>query len=209
MRELTTLLREGASALGLDLPERAVAPILRHVELLLKWNPTVNLTAIVDPGEVIERHVLDSLAIAPYLPAGVLLDAGSGGGFPGIPVRILRPDIEVLLVDSAGRKVAFLKSVLADLRLHGARALQARLAGAPAKEGVPLADVAVARAFAEPAAWLPLGARYTRPGGIVLFMAGKQELPEAVDALRLLRTVTWSLPFSKARRRPGIHQADP
>src|SRR3979409_337267 len=84
----------------------------RHVDLLLKWNKSINLTAITDPDEVVEKHVLDSLALAPVLPSGSLLDVGTGAGFPGIPVAIARPELEVVLVDSVQKKVAFLKNAL-------------------------------------------------------------------------------------------------
>src|SRR5207245_5909866 len=106
-----------------------IAQLARHVDLLLKWNRAINLTAITEPAEVIEKHVLDSLALAPLVPAGTLLDAGTGAGFPGLPIRIARPDVEVMLVDSVQKKVAFLKSVLAELRIGGVRAIAVRLQG--------------------------------------------------------------------------------
>src|SRR6266851_9969029 len=93
----------------------------RHVDLLLKWNKSINLTSITDPDEVAEKHVLDSLAVVPVLPSGSLLDAGSGAGFPGIPAAIARPALAVTLVDSVQKKVAFLKSALAELRLPRVR----------------------------------------------------------------------------------------
>ena len=82
-------LKQGAREIGLDLAPDQLAALARHVDLLLKWNKSVNLTAITDPAEVVEKHVLDSLALAPLVPKGTLLDAGTGGGFPGLPVRIV------------------------------------------------------------------------------------------------------------------------
>src|SRR6266404_1296497 len=101
---------EGAAQMGVRLGPDQLKQLGRHVDLMLKWNRSVNLTAITDPDEVAEKHVLDSLAIVPVLPAGSLLDAGTGAGFPGIPAAIARPDLEVVLVDSVQKKVAFLKS---------------------------------------------------------------------------------------------------
>src|SRR5205814_1596661 len=80
---------------------------------------------------------LDSLAVVPVLPAGSLLDAGSGAGFPGIPAAIAKPELDVALVDSVQKKVAFLKSALAELRLPRVRACAVRLEGNPSKEGLP------------------------------------------------------------------------
>src|ERR1700694_1707471 len=117
----------------------------RHVDLLLKWNKSINLTAITDPEEVLEKHVLDSLALVGVLPSGSLLDAGTGAGFPGIPAAIARPDLEVVLVDSVQKKVAFLKSVLAELRLPKVKAVAVRLEGNPSREELPRVHAALAR----------------------------------------------------------------
>src|SRR5437870_6832970 len=101
--------------MGLKLDAEQLKLLGRHVDLLLKWNKSINLTAITDPAEVVEKHVIDSLALAPLVPKGSLLDAGSGAGFPGIPLAIALPELEVTLVDSVQKKVAFLKNALAEL----------------------------------------------------------------------------------------------
>ena len=102
--------------MGVRLGPEQLKQLGRHVDLMMKWNKSINLTAITDPAEVAEKHVLDSLAVVPVLPAGSLLDAGSGAGFPGIPAAIAKPELDVALVDSVQKKVAFLKSALAELR---------------------------------------------------------------------------------------------
>lgn len=207
---LADLVRRGAAALGLEVPEAAVAPLLRHVELLLKWNRSINLTAVTSGAEVIEKHVLDSLAAAALVPPGTLLDAGSGGGFPGLPIRLVRPDVSVTLVDSVGKKVAFLKNVIADLRLTSARAVATRLGSAAGPEG-PLGpfDAGVARAFAAPEEWLTLAQAYVRPGGTILCLAGpRDELPEQVGKAARQETRELRLPFSGAVRRIGIYRVE-
>ena len=103
--EHVRLLEEGARAIGLRLDREQVSLLSRHVDLLLRWNKSINLTSITDPAEVVEKHVIDSLALAPLVTAGTLLDAGTGAGFPGLPLRIARPDLEVVLVDSVQKKV--------------------------------------------------------------------------------------------------------
>jgi 16S rRNA (guanine527-N7)-methyltransferase len=200
-------LRQGAREIGLQLAADQVAALARHVDLLLKWNRSVNLTAITDPAEVIEKHVIDSLALAPLVPKGTLLDAGTGGGFPGLPVRIARPDIEVVLVDSVQKKVAFLKNLLAEMRLPGVRPVAVRLQGDPAAEGLPRANSAVSRAFAEPSQWLALAQPYVLPGGFAFCMLGPADaIPQSHGDLVLERELAYRLPFSRAQRRIAVYR---
>jgi len=201
------LIEEGAGAIGVRLARDQVALLARHVDLLLRWNRSINLTAITDPAEVVEKHVLDSLALVPLLPAGTLLDAGSGAGFPGIPLRIARPETEVVLVDSVQKKVAFLKSVIAELRLSGTRAVAVRLRGDPGDEHLPRVHAAVARALAEPPVWLELAEPYVLPGGVVFCMLGPSDsVPAAAGDLVLQRELAYRLPLSRAERRLAIFQ---
>jgi 16S rRNA (guanine527-N7)-methyltransferase len=198
---------EGAAQMGLSLSPEQLKLLGRHVDLLLKWNKSINLTAITDPDEVAEKHVLDSLAVVPVLPSGSLLDAGTGGGFPGIPVAIAKPELEVTLVDSVQKKVAFLKSALAELRLPKVRAHAARLEGNPSREDLPRVHAAVARAFAAPAQWLPLAEQYVLPGGVAICMLGPSDaVPERVGDLALQELLSYVLPYSGAQRRLAIYK---
>jgi 16S rRNA (guanine527-N7)-methyltransferase len=200
-------IEEGAAGMGLRLSAEQLKLLGRHVDLLLKWNRTINLTAIVDPDEIAEKHVLDSLAVVPVLPAGSLLDAGSGAGFPGIPAAIARPDLEVVLVDSVQKKVAFLKSALADLRLPGVKAHAVRLEGNPSREGLPRVHAAVSRAYASPEEWLPLAEHYVLPAGVAICMLGpSDDAPDQVGELVLHRELGYALPFSGAQRRLAIYR---
>ena len=200
-------LQEGAATIGLRLDPEKVRLLGRHVELLLKWNKSFNLTGITDPGEVVEKHVLDSLAVVPFVPSGSLLDVGSGAGFPGIPIGIARPDLEVVLVDSVQKKVAFLKNALAELKQPQIRAFAVRLEGDPASENLPRVHCAVARAYAAPRQWLALADSYVLPGGIAVCMLGpSDEVPERVGELRLEKELGYQLPFSKAQRRLAIYR---
>src|SRR5437764_5968019 len=165
----------GAAEMGVRLDPEQLKSLGRNVDLMLKGNKSINLTAITDPDEVVEKHVLDSLAVVPVLPSGSLLDAGSGAGFPGIPGAIARPDLEVALVDSVQKKVAFLKSALAELRLPKVKAYAVRLEGNPSKEELPRVHAAVARACAPPQEWLQLAQHYVLPGGVAICMLGPSE----------------------------------
>ncbi len=200
-------IEEGAAGFKLRLDAGQLQLLGRHVDLLLKWNKTINLTAITDPDEVVEKHVLDSLAVVPLLPSGSLLDAGSGAGFPGIPAAIARPQLEVVLVDSVQKKVAFLKNVLAELRLTNVKAQAVRLQGDPAAEGLPRVHAAVARAYAAPREWLALAEHYVLPGGVAICMLGPtDEIPDEVGELALQQTLGYALPFSNAQRRIAIYK---
>lgn len=200
-------IEEGAAEMGVRLGPEQLKQLGRHVDLMLKWNRSINLSSITDLDEVVEKHVLDSLAVVPALPLGSLLDAGAGAGFPGIPAAIARPDLEVVLVDSVQKKVAFLKNVLAELRLPKVKAYAIRLEGNPSREDLPRVHAAVARAFAPPLEWLRLAQQYVLPGGIVLCMLGpSDEIPETVDDLALKQELRYSLPFSGAGRRLAIYR---
>ena len=107
----------GLAELGLALPDEAQQKLLAFRDLLLKWNKTYNLTALRDPQQAISHHLLDSLAILPYVGAGPLLDVGSGGGLPGIPLAIARPDLAVSMVDTVQKKTTFLQQAVIELGL--------------------------------------------------------------------------------------------
>jgi 16S rRNA (guanine527-N7)-methyltransferase len=201
------LVQQGAAQIGLRLDPEQIRLLGRHVDLMLKWNKSINLTAITDPSEIVEKHILDSLALAPLLVGTSLLDAGSGAGFPGIPLAIARPALEVVLVDSVQKKVAFLKNALAELRLPKVRAVAARLEGNPSKEELPRVHCAVARAFAAPAEWLKLAVEYVLPGGLAFCMLGPAEsVPDQVGDLHLRNELKYELPFSKAERRLAVYK---
>ena len=117
---MTDALAAGIVALGLDLDPVAHAKLGAYVVLLDKWNRTHNLTAIRDPAQMITHHLLDSLAMLPHLPAGAdlrAIDVGSGGGLPGIPLALARPDLRMTLLDSNRKKTAFLEQAAIELPL--------------------------------------------------------------------------------------------
>jgi 16S rRNA (guanine527-N7)-methyltransferase len=201
----------GAVSLGVTLAPSAALELLRLRAELLRWNAKVDLTAITDPAEVLEKHFLDSLAVAPNLPDGAtVLDAGTGAGFPGLPLALARPDLRVTLVDSSSRRVAFCKQMVILLGL-GARvtARDLRLTGHPEREGLSTFDVAVSRAVAELPAWLRLAAPYVRPGGAVIAMLGPTEdaaLRAAAEStpLQLDSVRRFALPASGGQRTVAV-----
>jgi 16S rRNA (guanine527-N7)-methyltransferase len=168
-------LRSGAASLGIQVSGEAEDGLFWLSSELLRWNAKVNLTAIVDPNEVLDKHILDSLGVAASLApdARRLLDVGTGAGFPGLPLALVRPGLEVWLVDAVAKKIGFVKHVIAGLGLAPrVRALHATLQGTPDREGIPEMDAAVARALRDIPGWATLAAPYLRPGGQLLAMAG-------------------------------------
>jgi 16S rRNA (guanine527-N7)-methyltransferase len=162
-------LEQGIAALGLQLPAEAVARLLAFQELLQRWNSAYNLTAVREPAEMVSRHLLDSLSILPYVKGDTLADLGTGPGLPGIVLAIAAPGREILLVDSNGKKVRFLREAIRSLKLEGVRAEQSRVEDVEGRF-----DCITARAFASLADMLGWGGHLLAPDGIWLAMKGKQ-----------------------------------
>ena len=204
-------LAEGAQALGLTLPAGLEGPLFQLMGELLKWNAKVNLTAITAPEEVLEKHFLDSLAVLPEVAgAASLMDLGAGAGFPGLPLKLAQPSLAVTLVDAVGKKVAFIKAAAGALRLSEVRGVHARAEGHPETEGLPRAELLIARAFRDLPDWLDLAPAYVAPGGRVVAMLGKNasdaELAQAAGArgLRVVSARAYRLPFSGAERQVAV-----
>jgi 16S rRNA (guanine527-N7)-methyltransferase len=140
--------------------------------LLAKWNRTFNLTAIRDPETMVSHHLLDSLSVLPHLPrrpGARLLDMGSGGGLPGLPIAIVRGDLEVTLLDSNAKKTAFIQQAIAELGLSNARVVTSRAESFVAP--VPY-DAVISRAFADLATFARLALPLLAPDGRLLAMKG-------------------------------------
>lgn len=122
-------LKQGASLLGVDLNETQQGQLLDYLRLLNKWNKAYNLTAVRDPAEMVSRHLLDSLSVAPYVAQGGSrwLDVGSGGGMPGVPLAILFPERSFTLLDSNGKKTRFLTQVKLELKLANLEVVHSRV----------------------------------------------------------------------------------
>lgn len=188
------LLAEGLDGLGLPLPEDAKRKLLAYVDLLAKWNRTYNLTAIREPERMVSYHLIDSLAVLPYLPAGTLVDVGSGGGVPGIPLAIARPDLRVTLNDSNHKKGAFMQQVVIELGLANAEVHVGR-----AEEWRPgrLFDGAISRAFAELSDFIAACRHLVKPGGFFAAMKGlfpHDEIARVPSGVRCERVFRLNVP---------------
>ena len=145
-------LDSGLERLGLDVSARAVDGLLTYMDLLKEWSGTYNLVAPGERGFLLARHILDSLSIAPWLQPGSLLDAGTGAGLPGLPLAIINPGMEVTLVDSAGKKIRFIRHVGRALKLDNIYPLHQRVeswAGAGTFSNITSRAFASLRGFVE------------------------------------------------------------
>ena len=126
-KEWSDLMIEGARTFGLDLNPSHTRQFGLHADELLRWNRKINITAITEPLQIAVKHFLDALSAAPFVPpAATLLDIGSGGGFPGLPLKVLMPSLAVTLIDASRKKVNFLKQVIRTLNLTDIEALHIR-----------------------------------------------------------------------------------
>jgi 16S rRNA (guanine527-N7)-methyltransferase len=195
---LQARLEQGIAELGLTVPAEALPRLLDYQALLERWNVAYNLTAVRDPAEMITRHLLDSLAILPYVQGATLADLGTGPGLPGIPLAIVAPGREILLVDSNGKKVRFLREAIRALKLEGVRAVQSRVEDVQGQF-----DCITARAFASLADMLGWGGHLLAPGGVWLAMKGKRpddELPGMPTGFEVRAFHELSVPGLQAER---------
>jgi 16S rRNA (guanine527-N7)-methyltransferase len=177
--------------LGVTLTPEQIARLGSYLAKLLAMNEQMNLTAITDPTEAWTRHVLDALSLVPMLadlPAGAcLLDVGSGGGIPGIPLAIARPDLRVTLLDATHKKVVFLAAVAKALELGAVDVVTGRAEALVKTDLGHSFDVVVARAVAKLPALLPWTAPFAKPGGRLLLIKGERGDAELADARALAR----------------------
>jgi 16S rRNA (guanine527-N7)-methyltransferase len=186
-----THLLDGAKKLEIDLSPDQIDQFDLYAARLIEWNARFNLTSIVDPNEIVIKHFLDSLSAARSIPlAAKLIDAGAGAGFPGLPIKIARPDITLTLLEATKKKCDFLEAMIAELKLSNSIAVNARAEDAAQDVAHrEQYDVAIARAVAE----MPTLSEYLLPfvklGGLTIAMKSKDvqaEIDRAEVAIKTL-----------------------
>ncbi len=197
--DLRPVLESGLSSLGLD--PAFSPPLLEYLALLVRWNRAYNLTAVRDPREMVDKHLLDSLAMHAYVDpllasGGALADLGTGAGLPGIPLAIVKPGLRVTLVESNGKKARFMREALRQLVLPQVRVAESRIESLDE----PGAYAAItARALATLPLIVELGGHLLEPGGRLLAMKGV----DPVDEIAALPP-GWTLTASDRLRVPGL-----
>ena len=175
---------------------------------LMKWNQKINLTAIRTEKDIITKHFLDSLSVHPFLQkASSLLDIGAGPGFPGIPLKMVDPVLEVTLIDSVRKKIDFERHIIRSLHLKGIEAIHGRVQDEEilGRMGGRF-DQVISRAFSDLLAFLQLSYPLLRKGGVALAMKGNLQeeemgtLSEEKAGYRLRKTVIFDLPLTPLKR---------
>lgn len=201
-------LADGAAELGVPLDAGQIDRLARFADLLQRWNRVHNLTAI-EPGQTLTLHLLDSLSIVPFIAARMqaksaprVLDVGAGGGLPGIPLAIARPELHVTLLDKVQKKAAFLRQAQVELKLSNVDVVQARVE----EHRAPAFDLIVARAFATLAELVRLTRPLLASDGCWCAMKGglpaaeMAELAAAQPAVRIAQVAKLRVPRLDAER---------
>ncbi|HGU0871331.1 TPA: 16S rRNA (guanine(527)-N(7))-methyltransferase RsmG, partial [Escherichia coli] len=174
LNKLSLLLKDA----GISLTDHQKNQLIAYVNMLHKWNKAYNLTSVRDPNEMLVRHILDSIVVAPYLQGERFIDVGTGPGLPGIPLSIVRPEAHFTLLDSLGKRVRFLRQVQHELKLENIEPVQSRVEEFPSE---PPFDGVISRAFAslnDMVSWC-----HHLPGEQGRFYALKGQMPEDEIAL--------------------------
>ena len=179
------LIINGAKSLNIAVDREMAQQLAVHAAELILWNQKVNLTAITDPVEIAVKHVLDSMAAAPFISDDAhVLDIGSGGGFPGIVLKIVKPEISVVLVDASRKKVSFLKHVIRLLSLKNIEAIHTRTeAMKGSAEYMENFDVVTCRAFSSLGAFVGEGGPFMKKKGMMIAYKGKDTESEIQEYL--------------------------
>ena len=177
-KDLSRLLQQGLRSLAVELSEEQQDKLLAFVDLLVKWNRVYNLTAVRDPRDMLQRHILDSLSVIPYVRGNRLVDIGAGAGLPGIPLAIALPDRQIVLVDSNRKKTRFMQQVKTELALADIEVVCSR---AEDYHPAQLFDSVISRAFASLRQMCDWARHLVGPAGVLLAMKGQYPEEEIND----------------------------
>jgi 16S rRNA (guanine527-N7)-methyltransferase len=194
------VLAAAAEGSGIALSDAGLKAFGLYYKELLQWNAKMNLTAITGPEEAAIKHFLDSLLVAKHVPlSGSLVDIGSGAGFPGLPLKIVQPGLQVVLVEAVRKKASFLRQVVRLLRLEGVEVYNGRVEDLDRPAAF---DYATSRAFSEFALFCRLAAPLLKPGGVLVAMKGreKNEQPGPFPGFSCAGQHTYELPGRKGGR---------
>lgn len=202
-------LRQGTAALGIELAEDCLVRQLSFLEELLRWNRRINLTAIKNPDDAVEKHLLDSLYLLRVLPQqAALIDLGSGAGLPGIPLALADSTRTIFSVDSVGKKINFQNHIKRMFELDCLTVIKARIEDVQDAIELLKFEVVTARALTSIEELVRLGDPFLQPDGVIVAMKGPEidaELNQAAKLLERLnfelpQVINYHLPFSQAKR---------
>ena len=182
--------------MNIPLSDQQIQQLLHYLSLILKWNKIYNLSAIRDPIESVKKHLLDSLSIIHFIQPGLLLDVGSGAGLPGIVIAIMKPETEVFVLDSVGKKCRFMQVVKSELALENLIVVNSRVESFKPKES--FSQIA-SRAFAEVSKTIQLTKHLLEENGRYLLMKGSNVDEEDIDNLDV-KVHSMTVPFVSDKR---------
>jgi 16S rRNA (guanine527-N7)-methyltransferase len=187
------LLSKGAAAIGVQLDQQQLDQFDLLAAELIKWNRKINLTAITDEQEMVIKHFVDSLTLLQMIPeSGSLLDIGSGGGFPSLPVKLLRPELEIVSVDAVEKKIIFQRQVARLLGLNRFTALHLRAEQLPEQYSGHF-DCIVSRAFSDIPMFVGFAAPLLKEGGTIIAMKGKRGRSEVDESAEVLQQMAMQI----------------
>ncbi len=205
-RGMDETLSEGAAAIGIRLGPAELALFAAYHREILLWNRRINLVSERSAQEIVIRHFLDSLTPAPFLdrPDGALIDLGSGGGFPGIPLRIALPGLQLTLVEASRKKSSFLSHVVRTLRLDGVQVIRERVEELTAAKNMPgRFDTLISRAAFKLPDLIRTAAFFLKPGGQLIAMKGPDPQEEMEETERISEAAEMVFTTCRAVRLPG------
>ena len=184
-----SVLVEKAKLIGIEITESQAEKFYTYMCLLLEWNEKMNLTAITDPMEVIIKHFIDSITISKEIENGKkVIDVGTGAGFPGIPLKIVRPDISVTFLDSLNKRITFLNAVIEALELENVETIHGRIEELGRnKKHREIYDYATSRAVANLAVLSEYMLPMVKVGGKCICMKGANVEEEILDAKKAVQ----------------------
>ncbi len=198
-------LENSLKTIDIKLSELQMEQMAEHASELMTWNQKFNLTAIKDPAIVAEKHFFDSIAAGSFLGDETsLVDIGSGGGFPGIPLKIMNPSLKIIMIDASQKKINFIKHVIRMLKLENMDAVHARVENLKTNEAFfKCFDGVISRAFTELERFVDLSLPLLNQNGRIYAMKGKHLEMEMTQALKdrfEYKINHYPLPFEKADR---------
>lgn len=193
-------LQRGVSALSLDCNEETLSSLLAYIDLLKKWNSAYNLLGGNESATLVSRHILDSLSISPYLEGSLIADIGAGAGLPGIPLAILNPDKNFVLIDSNGKKTRFMFQAKIQLGLDNILIENCRIEHYQSKQQI---DMVMCRAFSTLADALTMLQPIFSDECKLLAMKGQypeDEIARLPDGFELSRSIKLDVPGGESQR---------
>jgi 16S rRNA (guanine527-N7)-methyltransferase len=198
------LLKQGIQELGTAFSEEQIQAFMVFLSELKKWNRAYNLTGIREDKEIVEKHFLDSLLYLKAMPEGAIkvADIGTGAGFPGIPIKIIRPEIEMYLIEPSGKKTAFLGHIINKIGLEKIEVIEKRVEEVKSGRELPSpVDIAVTRALFSIREFIKKSSHLVKEGGALILNKG----PKVSEELKVLKDIrheifTYNLPLVDIKR---------